>query len=119
MTTTLATVAPRFHSLNGTQPVGQAQIATMPEYTGSVTSVKRLNDAYWSVVTRSVVDAFRNPKLGMACAIWFDQSERRYVVDYWDTSGSVEADRTRSLAAAIGVAVTVTAQRWLAVQGPS
>jgi hypothetical protein len=110
--TNLAAAAPRFHSLTGTQPVGQTQIAAVAEYTGTITSVKRVNERYWSVVTRETAGAFSFPKLGAACAIWFDATECRYVVDYYDGAVSVEADRTRSLGAAIGVATSVTARRW-------
>jgi len=115
MTTTLAAQAPRFHSLTGTQPVGQTQLATMSELAGTVTTVTRQNVQYWSVNVRSARDAFVPAKReqGKTVNIWFDSNEGRYVVDYWQVGASVEADRTRSLQAAIGSAVTVAARRWL------
>lgn len=114
MTTTFTTANPAFHALTGVQPVGQTQVATMADYAGTITTVKRCNDTYWVVVTRSAVNAFRGPwsAMGTSCAIWMDPTTMEFVVDYWDGPTNIEADRTRTLRAAIGVAVTVTAQRW-------
>jgi hypothetical protein len=119
MTATLASQAPRFHSLTGTQPVGQTQVATTSEYAGTITAVTRQNDWYWAVNVRSAVNAFVPAKReqGKTVTVWFDTNEGRYVVDYWGgefNSESIEADRPHSLRAAIGVAVTVAAQRWFA-----
>lgn len=118
MTTTLATAAPTFHALTGTQPVGQTQIATKAFYAGTLTSVQRISTAYWKVTTRETRDAFVPLRpasaMGASCVIWQDITTAQYVVDYFDSQcGYVEADRTRSLAAAIGVAADVTAERWL------
>lgn len=114
MTTTFATAAPRFHSLTGTQPIGQTQIATMPEYADTITTVARKNELYWTVTTRNARNAFRGPwnATGTSCAIWLDPTTMEFVVDYWDGNVCVEADRTRTLKAAIGVACDVTADRW-------
>jgi hypothetical protein len=112
----ITTAAPKFHALTGTQPVGQTQIATMAEYAGTITTVTRKNDDYWVVVTRDARNAFRGPwnASGTNAAIWRDSTTLEFVVDYWapELGGFVEADRTRTVAAAIGVATTVTAQRW-------
>jgi len=116
MTATLATQAPSFHSLTGTQPVGQAQVAVASDYAGTVTVVTRENTSYWAVNVRSAVNAFVPAKReqGKTITIWFDQNEGRYVADYHTHGEYVEVDRTQSLRAAIGVAVTVAAQRWAA-----
>lgn len=117
----IATQAPSFHSLTGTQPVGQAQVATASEVAGTVTVLTRENDQYWALNVRSVRNAFR-PALreqGKTVTIWFDRNEGRYVVDYWGGefgNQSIEADRTRSLGAAIGVAADVATRRWMAAQ---
>lgn len=123
MNTTIATQSPNFHGLTGNQPVGQVQIAVAAEYAGTITSVTRINTAYWAVVTRNVRDAFRGPALaglGYSARIWFDSSEQAYVVDYWDgdvfANQPTEAGRARSLRAAIGIAADSTAQRWAAAQ---
>lgn len=121
MTATLATQAPSFHSLTGTQPVGQAQIAVASEVAGTVTVVTRENESYWTVNVRSVRDAFDPAKRqqGKTVTIWFDQNEGRYVADYWGGqygNQSIEADRTVSLKAAIGVAVDVATQRWIVAE---
>lgn len=118
MNTTLATANPTFHALTGAQPVGQTQVATMAEYAGTITTVKRCNDTYWTVATRDARNAFRGPwnARGMSAQIWMDPTTMQFVVDYWDNNVCVEADRTRTLAAAIGVACTVTAVRWLATR---
>lgn len=118
MTATLTTQAPSFHSLSGTQPVGQTQVAVASEIAGTITTVTRTNQQYWTVNVRSVRNAFVPAKReqGKTVTIWLDGAEGRYVVDYWGGqygNESIEADRTRSLKAAIGVAVTVAAQRWL------
>lgn len=113
-TTTLDTAAPTFHALTGRQPVGQVQIATQAEFTGTLTSVRRCNDTYWIVVTRAIAGAFTDRRdIGASCSIWLDPTTMEFVVGYWDGPHSVEADRTRTLGAAIGSAVTVTARRWL------
>lgn len=114
MTATLATQAPSFHSLTGTQPVGQTQVARASEFAGTVTMVTRQNSQYWTVTVRSVVNAFVPAKReqGKTITIWFDGSS--YVADYHTHGEYVEVDRTRGLRAAIGVAVTVAAQRWAA-----
>lgn len=116
MTTTLATQAPSFHALTGTQPVGQTQVARASEFAGTVTTVTRENDSYWAVNVRSAVNAFVPAKReqGKTITIWFDQNEGRYVADYHTHGEYVEVDRTQGLQAAIGVAVTVAAQRWAA-----
>lgn len=117
MTTTLATAAPRFHALTGTQPVGRTQIATMAEYAGSVTALTRKNDTYWVVTTRDVRGAFvARFRHNASVAIWMDTATMEFVVDYWDNSVCVEADRTRTLRAAIGVACDVTARHWATAQ---
>ena len=113
MTITTEAAAPTFHALTGEQAVGRTQIAAQADYAGTITSVTRVNVAYWSVTTRTARDAFRAPKLGASATIWFDRAEGRYVVDYFANGGqSVEVDRTRTLKAAIGVAASSTAQRW-------
>jgi hypothetical protein len=116
MNTTLATTAPTFHALTGAQPVGQTQVATMAEYVGTITTVARKNDTYWVVATRDARNAFRGPwnAVGTTAQIWMDPTTMEFVVDYWEGTTCVEADRTRTLKAAIGVAADVTAQRWLA-----
>ena len=108
------TANPTFHALTGRQAVGRTQIATMPEYAGTITTVTRKNDTYWAVVTRDARNAFRGPWTGRgtSCAVWIDDTTMQYVVDYWDNGVCVEANRTRTLAAAIGVACSVTARRW-------
>jgi hypothetical protein len=116
--TIIATAAPKFHSLTGTQPVGQTQVAVASEYAGTVTTVTRGNESYWSVNVRDARNAFAPGwgDRGKTCAIWCDGLTGAYVVDYWGGKwgdDAIEADRTRSLKAAIGVAVTVAAQRWL------
>jgi len=113
---TILTANPTFHALTGTQPVGQTQVATMTEHAGTVTTVTRRADTYWTVITRDVRNAFRGPWTGRgtSCAIWIDPLTMSFVVDYWDNGVCVEADRTRTLRAAIGVACTVTAARWFA-----
>jgi hypothetical protein len=111
------TTNPRFHALTGNQPIGQTQIATMPEYAGTLTAVKHAGVGYWVVTTRTIRDAFTaHPERGSSATVWFHRGEGRYVVDYCDGRDYVEADRTRTLKAAIGVAADVTAQRWFARQ---
>lgn len=117
MITTLATARPTYHALNGTQPIGQTQVATSSEYAGSVTTVTRENQAYWVVNVRASRNAFNPAKRqqGKTVTIWFDSTEGRYVADYWANMpgiGIVEAGRARALRAAIGVAVTVATRRW-------
>lgn len=113
MNATLAAQAPKFHHLTGTQPVGQRQVATTTDYAGAVTVLYRTAEEYWIVVTRGVRNAFTDrAEIGSAAAIWH-AADGRYVVDYYDRDGqSVTADRTRSLGAAIGSAVSVTTRRW-------
>lgn len=114
MAATLLTKSPTFHALTGTQAVGRKQIAVATDYAGSVTVLYRTAPEYWVVVTRDVRDAFTDrAELAPAVAIWHDGREGRYVVDYFDRSGrNIEADRTRSLRAAIGVAASVSSRRW-------
>lgn len=121
MITTLPTAAPTFHALTGTQPVGQTQVAVMTEYAGAITTITRRNDTYWIVATRDARNAFRGPwnACGMTAQIWMDAATMEFVVDYWDASfpgQAIEADRTRTLKAAVGVAADLTAQRWLTAQ---
>lgn len=110
----IATAAPTFHALTGGQPAGQTQVAVKADYAGTITTVARKNDTYWVVATRDALNAFRGPYTtrGASCAIWIDDSTMEFVVDYWDGPTCVEADRTRTLQAAIGVATSVTADRW-------
>ena len=114
MTATLATQAPRLHSLTGTQPVGHKQVATSTEYAGAVTVLYRSAEGYWLVTTRAARNAFTHgSEVGATCAIWQSREDGRYVVDYYEADGTlVDADRTVSLGAAIGVAVSVTCRRW-------
>ena len=116
MNATIPTARPNFHALTGTQPVGQIQITVLAEYAGTITTVKRCNETYWVVGTRDARNAFRGPWSARhrSCAIWQDGRTGAFVVDYWDAGTNIEAGRTRSLQAAIGVACDVTAQRWLA-----
>lgn len=116
MTATIATQAPRFHSLTGRQPVGQSQVAVASDFAGTVTVVTRENDWYWAVNVRSVVNAFVPAKReqGKTVTIWFDRNEGRYVADYHTHGEYVEAGRAHSLQAAIGVASDAAAQRWAA-----
>lgn len=117
MALTITNQAPNFFALTGTQPVGQRQIAVNTDYAGSVTTLYRPNTAYWTVTTRSVRGAFTDrAQLGCSAAVWFDQGEGRYVVDYYDGATNVEAGRARGLRAAIGIAVDVANQRWAAEQ---
>jgi hypothetical protein len=114
MTATLLTKAPNFHGLTGTQAVGRRQVAVATDYAGAVTVLYRANEAYWVVVTRDVRNAFTDgSEIGSSAAIWFDQHEGRFVVDYYDHEGrNVESGRTRGLGAAIGVAASTTSHRW-------
>jgi hypothetical protein len=111
---TILTEQPSFHGLTGTQPVGGVQVAVKPIYAGTITTVRRTSSSTWIVVTRSVKGAFGDrAERGAACSIWRDRQDGgRYVVDIWGGSEIVEADRTRSLRAAIGVACAVTASDW-------
>jgi hypothetical protein len=116
MALTITNQAPNFFALTGTQPVGHKQIAVATDYAGSVTTLYRPNTSYWTVTTRSIQGAFTDrAQLGCSAAIWFDQGEGRYVVDYFD-GFRIEAGRALGLRAAIGIAVDVANQRWAAEQ---
>lgn len=114
MNATILTQNPSFHNLTGTQKVGRRQVAAASDYAGSVTVLYRAMETYWVVVTRDVRNAFTDrSQVGASAAIWFDQAEGRYVIDYYDRAGrNVEAGRTRGLGAAIGVACSTTSHRW-------
>lgn len=116
MNVTIATQDPSFHSLTGSQPVGQSQVAVSSDFAGTVTVVSRENDTYWTVNVRSVRNAFVPSKReqGKTVTIWFDRSEGRYVADYHTHGQYIEVGRTVSLRAAIGVASDAAARRWAA-----
>ena len=115
MTASIATQRPNFHHITGTQPVGHTQIAVFGDYAGTVTKVRRINDQYWQVRVVPARGAFRGAghTHGMTTLVWRDR-DGSYVADYWPawaTDQPVEAARSWTLRAALGVAIGSAAER--------
>ncbi len=113
MAASIRTQNPSFHSLRADAPVGRVpQIFTSADYAGTITQVWRHNTHYWSITTREALNAFSNPTLGFTAHVWYDQASGQYVADYHSQRfGSVEITRTRDPLAALGAAITDTAER--------
>jgi hypothetical protein len=112
MAPSIATQTPNFHSLSPRVPVGYTQIFVASDYAGTITSVTRVNDLYWSVSVRDVRGAFRNPKLGASSQVWFDVTTGEWVADYSARSCQyVEAGRAYDLRAALADAIISAAER--------
>lgn len=113
MTTSIRTQEPTFHSLRADAPVGRAaQIFTKADYAGTVVQVWHLNAQYWTVTTRELRNAFRNPVVGVSAHVWYHGVTGRYVADYHTDDGrTVEIGSTRDPRAALGLAIMNTARR--------
>lgn len=115
MATSIATQAPTFHAITGTQPIGHTQITVRGDYANTVTTVRRQNEDYWLVTVRQAKNAFAGSgaRVLRTTLVWKD-TDGSYVADYWDTARSeqpIEAGRSWTLRAALGVAISSAAER--------
>lgn len=116
MATSIATQNPTFHAITGTQAIGHTQVSVRGDYANTVTTVRRQNQDYWLVTVRQAKDAFRGPGARghqRTTLVWKDE-DGSYVCDYWAPSVSqepIEAGRSWTLRAALGVAISSAAER--------
>lgn len=116
MVTSIATQAPTFHAITGTQAIGHTQISVRGDYANTVTTVKRMNTDYYLVTVRQAKNAFATwPAVAVtrSARVWKD-TDGSYVADYWDTARCdqpIEAARSWDLRAALAVAIGSAAER--------
>lgn len=115
MATSIATQAPTFHAITGTQPIGHTQISVRGDYANTVTTVRRQNTDYYLVTVRQAKNAFAGAgaRVQRTTLVWKD-GDGSYVADYWDTARCdqpIEAARSWDLRAALAVAIGMAAER--------
>lgn len=97
--------------------IGRSAILCSPDFTGTVVRIKRENEGYFSVAVREVQGAFSGigqpVRQAISAQVWFDQTDGCWVADHREgcCPTSVEDDRTYSLGAALGTAMSTAAQR--------
>jgi hypothetical protein len=97
--------------------IGRSAILCSPDFTGTVVRIKRENEGYFSVAVREVQGAFSGigqpVRAAVVSQVWFDSADGCWVVDHREghDPNSIEDDRTYSIGAALGVAMSTAAQR--------
>lgn len=94
-------------------PIGQTAILCGAEFAGTVTRIKRITSAYWTIIMSVSTSTFceGTPTSQTIRAHVWQNSNGRWIVDYRQDLDTLEVSDCRTLEAALGVAVWSVAER--------